>query len=78
MREAFGLIKDIMLAAEGRHMTDICKISNIQTNVFKKYIAVLLVGEYVSVEHRGRVFYTTTNKGKEWIKLFDELSKVLP
>jgi predicted transcriptional regulator len=77
MRERLELVKDILLAADGRHMTDICRIANIQTNVFKRYIAVLMVREYISVEHRGRVFYTRTNKGNEWVQMFNEVSRIL-
>lgn len=74
MRSEYDLIRDLLMAADGSHMTDICKMAHINQTQFKDMMPPMVKKGFVSMEKDGRATYMLTLKGRELVKRFDELA----
>jgi predicted transcriptional regulator len=75
MRSQYDIIRDLMMAADGSTMTDMCKMAHINQTQFKDLMPPLVKKGFVSMEKDGRATYMLTIKGRDLITRFDGLLK---
>ena len=74
MRSEYDIIRDLLMAADGSHMTDICKTAHINQTQFKELMPPMVKKGFVSMEKDGRATYMITLKGKGLVERFDALA----
>jgi predicted transcriptional regulator len=68
------MIRAMLMAADGSHMTDVCRIAHINQTQFKNMMPPMVKKGFVSMEKDGRATYMLTLKGRELVKRFDALA----
>ncbi len=77
MRSEYEIIRDILLAANDKNMTDLCYKSGINYTTFKRLMPRLVDRGLVSTDSTRRIIYTITNKGMLILGQIDQLVKEL-
>lgn len=77
MRSEYEMIRDMLMAADGDHMTYICEKIHINQTQFKLLMPPMVNKGFVTKAMDVRPTYTITDKGKELVARFDALAKEL-
>lgn len=77
MRDTYNIIRDMLLAADGSHMTDICKKVRINQTQFKVLMPPMVAKGFVVKDMDVRSTYMITANGRALVAQFDQLAKEL-
>jgi len=77
VRSQYDIIRDMLLAADGSHMTQICEKAHINQTQFKVLMPPMVQKGFVTMDMDVRATYMITANGRALVAQFDQLAKEL-